>query len=742
MPVTRNASKELLKSLSQYKIYRDMVNNAVDPEKPTLVKSLGKNRDKLDTAFADLTFEWESYKADLDISDTEFNAVDAENKAVFLYNSSWYTDLKKGYYNLVELSDDKLVDSNVTVSREITAEEKLLEESSKEKKILQGQRQIDSLGAQITTISESISSAIEGIRKEVVSMIDGSQSEARIKSLKADLIAQDNKLDDTLNKVYYEYISLLNESEVREKEDMRKDFIQKEKANISSILLKLSRKLKDTSVDSPATVNVGDRQSTYLKKADPPKWEGDALEFADFKRKWLSQVSTAKLPPETELDRLRENIPVRAAKALFGETEMSKAWTILENLYGDKDLITNKLKKQLKSIKVKGKQDYDIIIDLVTDVKNIVLRLKAVDAEQVLHVDNEFLGAIFRVLPATCQTKWLDYDKSSFSTKWSAFMQFLETAREQALQTKVLMIGYEQSDFNGVCNKCGKSGHKGKSCTEIKINNTKVAEVRPYQDEKKKVREAVGKCPLCKGRHTYTRLKDKDEWPSDRLFKCDDFKKMSVQERAATLQRLSACPKCTAWSHVRKDCSSQAKCGMIINGVRCNGEHSSMVCGSGNAYCGAVRSRLIRGSRCNSDSSDSSSSSCSVNSIKSDTSSSGSSSSSEDFSGIPDIDAETLLLFQEVPIVGAPRLSYTCWDNGSNRCLVTHRFASACNMRKQDVVLKLDVVGQKSGVQDSCYYLFEMIRNDGTTKKVWAFGLDSIMGITDPVDLARIRNLL
>ena len=168
------------------------------------------------------------------------------------------------------------------------------------------------------------------------------------------------------------------------------------------------------------------------------------------------------------------------------------------------------------------------------------------------------------------------------------------------------------------CAVCGKSGHKGKSCTEIKINNTKVAEVRPYQDEKKKVREAVGKCPLCKGRHTYTRLKDKDEWPSDRLFKCEDFKKMSVQERAATLQRLSACPKCTAWSHVRKDCSSQAKCCMIINGVRCNGEHSSMVCGSGNAYCGAVRSRLIRGSRCNSDSSDSSSSSCSVNSIKSD----------------------------------------------------------------------------------------------------------------------------
>ena len=85
---------------------------------------------------------------------------------------------------------------------------------------------------------------------------------------------------------------------------------------------------------------------------------------------------------------------------------------MLESLYGDKDLIANKLKKQLKNIKVKGKQDYDIIIDLVTDVKNIVLRLQSIEAEEMLHVDNEFLGAIFRVLPTNSQVKWLDFDKS------------------------------------------------------------------------------------------------------------------------------------------------------------------------------------------------------------------------------------------------------------------------------------------------------------------------------------------
>ena len=60
----------------------------------------------------------------------------------------------------------------------------------------------------------------------------------------------------------------------------------------------------------------------------------------------------ANLPPESELDRLRESIPIQASKALFGEKDMSKAWRILESLYGDKDLIANKLKSQIKNIKV------------------------------------------------------------------------------------------------------------------------------------------------------------------------------------------------------------------------------------------------------------------------------------------------------------------------------------------------------------------------------------------------------
>ena len=142
------------------------------------------------------------------------------------------------------------------------------------------------------------------------------------------------------------------------------------------------------------------------------------MEYPDSIRKWKTQVREANLNVESELDRLRDHIPHQAAKALYGVSSMSEAWKVLNKLYGDTDLLANKLKVQLKSIKPRAKKDQDIIIELVTDVNNIVLRMKALKVEQMLVADSDFLSSIFRVLPAACQDKWLEFDKEGFSSKW------------------------------------------------------------------------------------------------------------------------------------------------------------------------------------------------------------------------------------------------------------------------------------------------------------------------------------
>ena len=282
------------------------------------------------------------------------------------------------------------------------------------------------------------------------------------------------------------------------------------------------------------------KEQVFLKKTDPPKWDGDPINYADFVRKWKAQVSKANLPPESELDRLRENIPSQASKALFGESTMAKAWKILESLYGDKDMIANLLKTQLKNIKVKGKVDHDIVIELVTDVNNIVLRLKAIDMESMLHVDTEFLSAVYRVLPSVTQSKWLEFDKSCFSSKWAGFMKFMEVARDQALQNKVLISCYVQHS----------------SIVSGSFNAAVVTEVEDDKKEReKKARDECGKCPLCKKFHSFYFSKERMHWPSDRLFKCEEFRRKSVRERAGLLEKFGCCPQCTSWTHERRDCT-------------------------------------------------------------------------------------------------------------------------------------------------------------------------------------------
>ena len=87
----------------------------------------------------------------------------------------------------------------------------------------------------------------------------------------------------------------------------------------------LAKKAAYVKVTTSSTNVSETKQQSYLKKADSPKWLGDPLESADFKRRWINQVSTANLPPESELDRLSENVPSQAAKAFFGETVMADA---------------------------------------------------------------------------------------------------------------------------------------------------------------------------------------------------------------------------------------------------------------------------------------------------------------------------------------------------------------------------------------------------------------------------------
>ena len=108
--LSRQCAKNFLKTLDDYEELKELVERAVDPVKPSMVKSHAKNRDKLDQSYLDLCHDWKTYKRDLNLSDADFN-LEEENVPKYEYNDKWMKKEKLAYFDLVERSDDKLEDS-------------------------------------------------------------------------------------------------------------------------------------------------------------------------------------------------------------------------------------------------------------------------------------------------------------------------------------------------------------------------------------------------------------------------------------------------------------------------------------------------------------------------------------------------------------------------------------------------------------------------------------------------------
>ena len=117
--MNRQCGKNLLKNYNSFCVVKDMVARAVDITKPTLVKSLSKNRDKLDESFMELSLSFKSFKEDTiaseKISEAVFNENDESETPNFHYNDKWMEDVKLEYYDLIDKSDEVLESQNNVV---------------------------------------------------------------------------------------------------------------------------------------------------------------------------------------------------------------------------------------------------------------------------------------------------------------------------------------------------------------------------------------------------------------------------------------------------------------------------------------------------------------------------------------------------------------------------------------------------------------------------------------------------
>ena len=227
------------------------------------------------------------------------------------------------------------------------------------------------------------------------------------------------------------------DSEINEFED----WITVANTKLDSLLEEINK-----STDKENTFTKKSDYSTFFKKQDPPRFKGDCIDYMEWKKRWLSQVSSHSPPNDFEIDLLKRNIPDEGRKKLFECDSISTAWLLLDKMYGDKQLIIQKLKSKLKNLKPKSKEAHEIVIELNDEVEYLVKRLKLLGAISVLYIDVDFLNSIYKHLPETHRLKWDDYDQTSYDNEWIAFMSFLSDIYNKAITKRTRMESIKEMD--------------------------------------------------------------------------------------------------------------------------------------------------------------------------------------------------------------------------------------------------------------------------------------------------------
>ena len=684
---SRNPQKEMLKNFGNFETCIEVIENVLQSAK-TKSKKLEELRIELKTYYYKFVESYRLYKADVITKDCDtsdaFNGKEEDGTDSFSHNDKWTKTQMTQFLEVTESIEEKIEELD---SKEVkTVETKPLE--------IQVQDNSEHLAAEIKSEKKSLEQSMESFTQEVnaldeISFTIANAMEKFSEKLKhrLDLVRQKSrKVDDTL------------------REEVN-DFCNVGTAKLDSILLQICKKVIEP--PEPSSSRSGTRSDTvkstgekvHLEKSKPPKFKGDMIEFPEFRRKWENIVGKANLPEEAEIERLKENIPAEAKDQLYAVTSKAKAWEILEKRYGDPNLIAKKLKTQLKSIQQEGKSDPERVISLTIKVRTIVVKLEALKMSEALQFDSEFLSAVYCALPTKHQTRWLDFEKSS--NHWEDMLKFLDRAYNQA-NDELALIGTYEADSKKLGNKppTGKTFGANAQSEEKHVDD----EDNLKEKARKRSQEYCGKCPMCSREHTWTR-KFGDKWPSDRFLSCRKFSDLAVVARAGQVQKSKGCPRCLSWNHTRDACKMPANsCNNdLAGGVKCKGDHSRLLCGSGNPYCAAANVH------------------------------------SDDEFGEAENAAETVYFLQDIPVTNCEGTARTFWDDGSNRVFIRKGYADEMKLQKKKVRYSLEAVGQDPQSRSGYIYLLDLLDMYGRPHRVWGYSIDKIM-ISSVPDLSALQS--
>ena len=691
--MSRFPERDMVKSYGNFETLVKLVDQALKSSKTRVLK-LNELRAKLETSYFALDETFRLYKLDhiekVSKSLLEFNALDDDGKAKVPTNDEWADKQMAVYVQWTESLEDKI--------EELAAKETPMVGNTKVQEDPQDFE--EEIKFEEGSVKQSVESFVQEVTsKDVIGIASAGAYEKYSEKLKYRLEMLRTKARRAKS-----------ESKTR---SMTFEFCDTESAKLDSAMLHICTKIPEPAVPPPASPaaqssrTYAGKEQIHLEKSKPPKFKGDETEYPEFKRKWLSIVSNAHLPEESEVDKLRDAIPADAKDLLYGVVTTAKAWDILDKRFGDPKIISMKLKNQLKSIQAEGDSDPGRVISLVIKVRTIVIKLESLNMQGALVHDTEFLSAVYCALPDKHQTRWLDYTKTS--NHWEDLMKFLESAYSQATEEMSLLATYK-SDAEKKVKLKGKETPSRAYAVNV-TGDSKQEEETLKDKAYKRSQEFCGKCPLCSQNHTWIRQSG-DKWPSDRFLSCKKFNDMTAAARAKAVEKCKGCPRCTSWSHSRDKCKMPSNnCNKEDTaGTKCKGDHSKLLCGSGNAYCFALNA---------------------VGSLVD--------ANEEAFKAVDEL-AMTVFYLQDIPVAGHDVKARTFWDDGSNRVLITEEFGLRLGLVKKEIRFALEAVNHEVEYRTGHIFLLSLVDMHGVLHDIWGYSVDKIMLSSTP-DMSAMQAL-
>ena len=181
-----------------------------------------------------------------------------------------------------------------------------------------------------------------------------------------------------------------------ETEDQVDDWRHQTEARNNDLMIRASKEISERKAAT---------QSGF-KKLPYPHFNGDILNYLEFKKQWAAEVVSERKTPALELVTLRDSIIVTAKAKIEDVTKMIEAWKLLDLEYGDLEKLRAKLRDQVPGLKIKAKKDTVCIVEL---------KLSKHHSREVMW-------------------EWLKQDKS----RWSNFYLFLENTTKIAKKQLIL----------------------------------------------------------------------------------------------------------------------------------------------------------------------------------------------------------------------------------------------------------------------------------------------------------------